>query len=416
MNYEKRTLPNGVRILTEQVPGVRSACLGIWVGTGSRHEKPGEGGAAHFIEHMLFKGTATRTAAQLAEEMDAIGGQVNAFTTKECTCFHARVLDTHLPMATDILCDMFFHSKFDGGDVETERGVILEEIGMYEDNPEDLCAERLAGVVFQGSPLARPILGKKSTLEKMDGAWLRQYKDSHYGPESIVVALAGRFTQADVDDLAARFAVLEPRKPISSKPAAYRSGIVVKKKAIEQNHLTLAFPGLSFSDPRRFTLQLLSSILGGGMSSRLFQQVRERKGLCYSIYSYGTCHDDAGYFGIYTALGKETERQALDTILSVIRDFNDHGVTQEELDRAREQSKANVLMGLESTQAHMSSLGRGEMLVGRVLDEEEIIAAYDAVTREDVRALAEELMDLSNSSLSAVGRVGKAEEYQTLLR
>ena len=188
------------------------------------------------------------------------------------------------------------------------------------------------------------------------------------------------------------------------------------KKAIEQNHLTLAFPGLSFSDPRRFTLQLLSSILGGGMSSRLFQQVREKKGLCYSIYSYGTCHDDAGYFGIYTALGRETERQALDTILAVIQEFNDHGVTQEELDRAREQSKANVLMGLESTQAHMSSLGRGEMLVGRVLDEEEIIAAYDAVTREDVRALAGELMDLSQASLSAVGRVGKAEEYEALLR
>ena len=415
MKVEKRTLPNGVRILTERVPGVRSACLGIWVGTGSRHEAAGESGAAHFIEHMLFKGTATRTAAQLAEEMDAIGGQVNAFTTKECTCFHARVLDTHLPQASDILCDMFFHSKFDDGDVDTERGVILEEIGMYEDNPEDLCAERLAGVVFKGSPLARPILGKKATLDQMDGAWLKAYQQAHYAPHAIVVTLAGQFTQKDVDDLAARFGALEPCQQEKRKPAAYRTGIVVKKKAIEQNHLTLAFPGLSFSDPRRFTLQLLSSILGGGMSSRLFQQVRERKGLCYSIYSYGTCHDDTGYFGIYTALGKETERQALDTILGVIRELNDHGVTQEELDRAREQSKANVLMGLESTQAHMSSLGRGELLVGQVLDEEQIIAAYDAVTREDVRALAEELMDFSKASLSAVGRVGKAEEYQNLL-
>ena len=415
MKYETRTLPNGVRILTEQVPGVRSACLGIWVGTGSRHEKPGEGGAAHFIEHMLFKGTATRSAARLAEEMDAIGGQVNAFTTKECTCFHARVLDTHLPQAADILCDMFFHSRFDDGDVDTERGVILEEIGMYEDNPEDLCAERLAGAVFNGSPLARPILGKKATLDHMDGAWLRQYKERHYGPASIVVTLAGRFTQADVDDLAARFAAMEPCASPTSRPAAYRPGVTVKKKAIEQNHLTLAFPGLSFSDRRRFALQLLSSILGGGMSSRLFQQVREQRGLCYSIYSYGTCHDDTGYFGIYAALGRETEGQALDTILAVIRDFRDHGVTQLELDRAREQSKANVLMGLESTQAHMSSLGRGALLVGRVLDEEEIIAAYDAVTREDVRALAGELMDLSQASLSAVGRVGQAEEYQALL-
>ncbi|MBM6926805.1 M16 family metallopeptidase [Pseudoflavonifractor phocaeensis] len=415
MEYQKLTLPNGVRVLTEQVPGVRSAALGIWVGTGSRHEKPGENGAAHFIEHMLFKGTQTRSAAQLAAEMDAIGGQVNAFTTKECTCFYARVLDSHLPQAADILCDMFFHSKFDDSDVDTERGVILEEIGMYEDNPEDLCAERLAGAVFKGSPLARPILGRQPILESMNGPWLKEYMRTHYGPRRVVVTLAGRFTQKDVDDLTARFSHLEPQPPLKTRPAAYRPGITVKKKAIEQNHLTLAFPGLSFSDPRRFTLQLLSSVLGGGMSSRLFQQVRERRGLCYSIYSYGTCHDDTGYFGVYTALGKETEGQALDTILAVIREVTDHGVTQEELDRAREQSKANVLMGLESTQAHMSSLGRGELMVGRVLDEEEIIAAYDAVTREDVRVLAGELLDLSHASLSAVGRVGKAEDYQRLL-
>ena len=184
----------------------------------------------------------------------------------------------------------------------------------------------------------------------------------------------------------------------------------MKKKAIEQNHLTLAFPGLSFADPRRFQLQLLSSILGGGMSSRLFQQVREQKGLCYSIYSYGTCHDDTGYFGVYTALGRETEGQALDTILAVVRELTEHGVTQAELDRAREQSKANVLMGLESAQSHMSSLGRGE-----VLDEDAIIAAYDAVTRADVQALAGELFRFENASLSAVGRVGSADAYRALL-
>ena len=415
MAYEKLTLPNGVRILTEPVPGVRSASLGLWVGTGSRHEKAGENGAAHFIEHMLFKGTQGRTAGQLAEEMDAVGGQVNAFTTKECTCFYARVLDAHLPRAADILCDMFFSSRFDDADVETERGVILEEIGMYEDNPEDLCAERLAGTVFRGSPLARPILGRHSTLEKMDGAWLREYQHTHYGPDRIVVALAGRFPDAHVADLAQRFSGLARRPALPLRPAAYTPGIVVKKKAIEQNHLTLAFPGLSLSDPRRFTLQLLSSILGGGMSSRLFQQVREQRGLCYSIYSYGTCHDDTGYFGVYTALGRETEGKALDTILTVIRELAENGVTREELDRAREQSKANVLMGLESTQAHMSSLGRGELLQGEVLDEDAIIAAYDAVTREDVRALARELFDFRQASLSAVGRVGTAESYRALL-
>ena len=409
------TLPNGVRIVTERIDTVRSAALGIWIGGGSREETAAESGAAHFIEHMLFKGTATRSAQDIARETDAIGGQMNAFTTKECTCFYARVLDTHLARAADILCDMFFHSRFDDADVETERGVILEEIGMYEDNPEDLCAERLAGAVFKGSPLARPILGRKATLDKMDGAWLRAYQRAHYRPDRIVVALAGSFTDADAAELAGRFAGLEARPHTAARAAAYVPGVVVKKKAIEQNHLTLAFPGLSFADPRRFQLQLLSSILGGGMSSRLFQQVREQKGLCYSIYSYGTCHDDTGYFGVYTALGRETEGQALDTILAVVRELTEHGVTQAELDRAREQSKANVLMGLESTQSHMSSLGRGELLQGEVLDEDAIIAAYDAVTRADVQALAGELFRFENASLSAVGRVGSADAYRALL-
>ena len=414
--YETIPLPNGVRILTERVPYVRSAALGIWVGTGSRHERSGANGAAHFIEHMLFKGTQHRTAEKLAGEMDAVGGQINAFTTKECTCFYARVLDTHLAQAADILCDMFFSSRFDEADVATERGVILEEIGMYEDNPEDLCAERLAAAVFQGTPLARPILGRKATLEKMSGAWLRDYKAAHYGPERIVVALAGSFAQADVVSLRARFSAMEARPLSPSPPGRYTPAVTVKRKAIEQNHLTLAFPGLPFADERRFTLQLLSSILGGGMSSRLFQQVREQRGLCYSIYSYGTCHDDTGYFGVYTALGRETEGAALETVFSVIRDFAEHGVTEEELSRAREQSKANVLMGLESTQSRMSSLGRGALLVGRVLDEDEVIARYDAVTREDVRRLAQELFQFQNASLSAVGRVGSADAYWALLQ
>ena len=411
MNYEKRTLPNGVRFLTEQVPGVRSACLGIWVGTGSRHEKPGEGGAAHFIEHMLFKGTATRTAAQLAEEMDAIGGQVNAFTTKECTCFHARVLDTHLPMATDILCDMFFHSKFDGGDVETERGVILEEIGMYEDNPEDLCAERLMAAVYKGSPLSRPILGRKATLERMTGAWLKDYMASHYLPGDMVVALAGSFPELIVEELKARLLALPAGKLPPVPAAVYTPAVTLKKKAIEQNHLTLAFPGLPYGDPRRFTLQLLSTMLGSGMSSRLWQEVREKRGLCYSIYTYGAGHAETGVFAIYTALGRETESQALETICATVRDFANHGPAPEELERARELSKANVLMGLESTQSRMSALGRGTLLQGRPLTTDEVIQAYNAVTAEDVRALAQELFQFPQASLSVVGRVGGEEDY-----
>lgn len=414
--YEKITLPNGVRILTQAVPGVRSASLGIWVGTGSRHEAAGESGAAHFIEHMVFKGTETRTAARLAEEMDAIGGQINAFTTKECTCFYGRVLDDHLPRCTDILCDMLFHSRFDEEDVRTERGVILEEIGMYEDNPEDLCAERLAAVVYKGSALARPILGRPATLEGMTGASLRAYMADHYTPDRIVVALAGSFRSRDVETLTERFGALTGGGGQKLRPAAYHPAFTVKKKALEQNHLTLAFPSLPYGDERRFTLQLLSSILGSGMSSRLWQEVREKRGLCYSIYSYGAGHTETGLFAVYTALGRETEEEALTAIVSTVARFARDGVTPAELDRAREQSKANVILGLESTQAHMSELGRGELLLGRVMDADEIIAAYDAVTADGVKALAEEIFDFGRVSLSAVGRVRTADEYRALIQ
>lgn len=413
--YEKITLPNGVRILTEEVPGVRSAALGIWVGTGSRHEKPEENGSAHFIEHMLFKGTQRRSAYQLAEEMDAIGGQMNAFTTKECTCFHGRVLDTHLPECTDILCDMLFASRFDEEDIATERGVILEEIGMYNDNPEDLCSERMAAAVYQGSSLARPILGRAETLDQMTGEGLRAYMNQHYCGENIVVSLAGRFRPEDVETLKARFGARAGGGAEQVTGTVYTPSFTVQEKPIEQNHLLLAFPGLSIGDDRRFTLQLLSSILGGGMSSRLWQQVREQRGLCYSVYTYGSSHMETGLFHVYTALSHEMEGDAIVTMKDVIRTFVDGGVSQLELDRAREQSKANVLMGLESTQAHMSNLGRGELLHGTVVEADGLIAAYNAVTTEGIQKLAQELLDFNRSSFSAVGKVAQQERYRELL-
>lgn len=412
---EQITLNNGVRLLTEPMAEMRSAALGIWVGAGSRHETAGENGAAHFIEHMVFKGTESRTAADIAQEMDAIGGQINAYTSKENTCFYVRALDTHLDQAADVLCDMFFRAAFRQEDVETERGVILEEIGMYADNPEDLCAERLSAAVYRGSPLARPILGRAATLKNMTGESLRAWRDAHYRPEETVVALAGSFPEALVTELSGRFASMPSAPRRRAKGAAYQSAVTLKKKATEQNHITLAFPGLPYGDGRRFTLQLLSLILGGGMSSRLWQEVREKRGLCYSVYSYGAGHEDTGLFGIYTALSRETEQQALEAILSVVNDLVQDGVTGEELSRAREQSKSSVLMGLESTQARMSHLGRSALLSGRVMSADEIIAAYDAVTREDVLSLARSVFDPRQASLSAVGRVQNEEYYRNFL-
>ena len=252
------------------------------MGAGSRHERAEENGAAHFIEHMSFKGTSRRIDIRIAMEMDAIGGQVNAYTTKESTCFYARCLDRHLDRAGEMLCDMLFDSRFDEGDAALERGVILEEIGMYEDAPEDLCAERLAMAVYKGRPLGRPILGKASTLEQMTGESLRRWQQEHYVPGAIVAALAGSFEERHVDALARRLSAL-PAVPLPKvREAVYLPAVTVRKKAIEQNHLILAFPALSYLDEERYALLLLNSILGGGCSSRLFQELREKRGLCYN--------------------------------------------------------------------------------------------------------------------------------------
>lgn len=413
--YEKITLPNGVRIIFENIPYVRSVSAGIWVGSGSRFEKASENGASHFIEHMVFKGTETRSASEIAELMDSIGGQINAYTTKDCTCFYGRVLDTHLHKLTDILCDMLFCSRFDENDVISERGVIFEEIDMYKDSPDDLVSERLFAAIYKGSPLSRPILGKKATLERMDGSFLKDYMRKHYNPENIVIAVSGNFRQEDIDYLTVRFGEINKHGENKLVKASYTPSFVVKKKAIEQNHICIAFPGLSAVDDRRYTMQILSTVLGGGMASRLFQSVREKLGLCYTIYSFSSSYDDIGTFGIYTALGPDTETRALEVIKDELHRICDNGISELELSRAREQAKANILMGLESTSARMNRLGRGELTFGYTADTDELIAKYDAVTLSDIHELAIKCFDFSASSLSAVGRVKSADEYRNIL-
>lgn len=413
--YRTITLPNGARILTEFIPGARTAALGFFVGTGSRHERSAENGAAHFIEHMSFKGTARRDAGQLAREMDALGGQFNAYTTKEMTCYYARCLDSHLERCLDILCDMLFESRFAQEDVELERGVILEEIGMYEDTPEDLVAERLSAAVYKNAALGRPILGRASTLDKMTGPWLREYQRTHYAPGCIVVSLAGSFPPQAVEQLRQRLSALPSGPVVREKGVGYHPAFTVRRKPIEQNHLILAFPALGYLDPRRYQLLMLNSILGGGVSSRLFQQLREQRGLCYTVYSYVADHAETGILGVYTALNRDMEDQAVQAIQSQVRDLADHGPTQEELERTREQAKANVLMGLESVQSRMSHLGTSALLYGAVREADDILAEYDRVTREQLRALAGELFQPSQMSLSAVGRVRPAEDYEQLL-
>lgn len=413
--YEKLTLPNGVRIVTEHIDHMRSASLGIWVGSGSRFEPAGRNGISHFIEHMLFKGTETRSAEELAAMMDAVGGQTNAFTAKECTVFYGRVLDSHLARLEDMLFDMFFCSRFDEGDVLNERGVVFEEIDMYRDTPEDLVSERLFYECFRGSGLARPILGTKATLKRMTGQGMREYMLSHYIPQRVVIALAGSFSDRDVRDVAERFSAMVPGREKPVRAAEYTPVFTAKRKAIEQNHLCLGFPGISRSDPDRYAMSLFSSILGGGMSSRLFQQVREKNGLCYSVYTFVSSYSDIGTFNIYAGVGEETEEKALRLILSELERIRQDGVTADELSRAREQVKSNMVMELESTGAHMNRLGKSELLFGEVPDTDEVIAAYDAVTAEEIRAVAQKVLDLTRVSLSAVGRVRDADRYRELM-
>ena len=412
--YDILTLSNGVRIVSEHMDGVRSAAVGIWVGAGSRCEKRGEEGSAHFIEHMLFKGTDRSDAAQLAGRMDAIGGQVNAFTTRESTCFYARVLDTHLGEACDILTEMFFDSLFAENDVANELGVVLDEIDMYRDTPEDMVVEQLLAKVFPG-PLCRPVLGRPSSLRKMTGASLRAFKAREYSPDRIVVALCGSFTDSDLQRLVDRFSVLAASRPARIRKTGYVPARVLKKKATEQNQICLTWPGLPEGHSDRFAWQILSMVLGGGMSSRLFQTVREQNGLCYSISSFTASFAETGLFGISTAMGRDSEEKALTLIRREVERFAADGITGPELSRAREQIKSGVVLGLESTSARMHRLGSATLYRGECLTADEIIDRYNTVTAEDVLALARKTFVPEGLGFSAVGRLTDEEKYMSLL-
>ncbi len=412
-SYEKITLPNGVRIIFEKIPYLRSVSAGIWVGTGSRYEKAEHSGISHFIEHMLFKGTKTRSASELARLVDGSGGQSDAFTSKETTCYYGKTLDTNLALLLDVLCDMFFNHDFRDDTLESERGVILEEIDMYEDTPEDLAAERLFREAFRGSALARPILGSPSALAKMTPDTLNKHMEEHYLGGSTVVALSGSFDRANIDWLCEKFAAMKPGREKKPRKASYTPTFTAKAKPIEQNHICVAFPSVSFRDKERYAVQLLSNILGGGMSSRLFQKLREELGLCYSVYTFSSSHEDTGLFGISTALGADTEETALSAIAGEVKRLLDDGVTDEELSRAREQVKSGVIMSLESSSARMNRLARGELLFGEIVPAEELIERYNAVTREDILAAARRVFT-APASLSCVGKVRSPEEYRSL--
>lgn len=414
--YVKRTLPNGVRLISERLDTVRTVSVGIWVGNGSRYEPAALSGISHFIEHMIFKGTEKRSARHIAIAIDALGGQANAFTDKECTCYYMKVLDARLQNAVSILADMFLHSRFAQEDIDLERGVILEEIDMYEDSPEDVAIDKLFEQCYADSALGRPILGTAETLAGIDSAAMHGYMKQYYRPEDTVIAVSGHFADEDLEYIAELFSQMEGAGRNRIAPAQYHPSLLLREKEIEQNHLCLSFPGVSLLSEDRYAMNLLSSIIGGGMSSRLFQSVREQNGLCYSIYSFTTPHLDTGLFSIYTGLGAETEQQALELIVRELRTFCENGPEPDELSRCREQVKTTLLMGLESTGNRMMTIGRSELLRGEVLPIERVLAAYDSVTAADVLSLARRVFDFAQVSLAAVGQPGKEETYRALLQ
>ena len=341
--YVKRTLPNGVRLISERLDTVRTVSVGIWVGNGSRYEPAALSGISHFIEHMIFKGTEKRSARHIAIAIDALGGQANAFTDKECTCYYMKVLDARLQNAVSILADMFLHSRFAQEDIDLERGVILEEIDMYEDSPEDVAIDKLFEQCYADSALGRPILGTAETLAGIDSAAMHGYMKQYYRPEDTVIAVSGHFADEDLEYIAELFSQMEGAGRNRIAPAQYHPSLLLREKEIEQNHLCLSFPGVSLLSEDRYAMNLLSSIIGGGMSSRLFQSVREQNGLCYSIYSFTTPHLDTGLFSIYTGLGAETEQQALELIVRELRTFCENGPEPDELSRCREQVKTTQI-------------------------------------------------------------------------
>jgi len=398
----RTVLPGGLRVITESMPQVRSVAFGIWVGVGSRDETPRLAGASHFLEHLLFKGTPRRDALEIAAVMDAVGGEMNAFTAKEYTCYYARVLDTDLPLAVDVLADMVGSSLVAKADVESERGVILEEIAMHDDQPDDVVHDAFAAAMFGEHPLGRPVIGTVDSIEGITRAGVHGYWRRRYRASDMVIAAAGNLDHATLVRLVRKAfgaagmlddADAVPAAPrVGSRPPAVSGGVRVIRRPTEQAHLVLGTGGIARRDERRYALAVLNNALGGGMSSRLFQEVREKRGLAYSVYSYHSQYADTGLFGVYAGCAPGKVHDVLGLCREQLDLVTARGVTDEELSRAKGQLKGSMVLGLEDTSSRMSRLGKGELVYGEILTVDEIIRRVDSVTLDDVRAVAGEVI------------------------
>lgn len=404
---EIKELSNGLRVVLEGIPYVRSISLGIWVKNGSVNESPQLNGISHYIEHMMFKGTIKRTARDIAEEMDAVGGQINAYTTKEYTCYHTRTLDKHFDIALDVLSDMFLNSKFSDSDIKRELNVIIEEINMYEDTPEELVHELLQAEVWKKNSLGMPILGTEETISAFDHNTLKDYFNNNYRIDNTVISVTGNFKADEMLSLLEKtFGGWKSKLAyeLENKPIEYFKNIFVKKKETEQLHLLLAFPSVKRDDPRKYVYTVFNTIFGGGMSSVLFQKIREEHGLTYSIYSYTAQYSETGLFAIYAGMNPNQTELVLKLIFEEIKALKENGISETVLKKTKEQIISNFIIGSESTVNRMTSNGGAILLRGVIRTQEEIIDSIEAVTMDDMQNVLHEVFDYSKMSVGAVGK------------
>ena len=408
---ERYTLSNGVQVVAEQLPGVRSVSVGLWVHAGSMMEQPAENGISHFLEHMAFKGTGRRSNRELAREMDAHGGHFNAFTSRDCTCFYAQVIDEDLAFAVDMLSDIGLHASMEPAELEKERGVVLEEIAMDEDDPEALASDLLQQAQYGEQAIGQSILGTAERVSAYTREDLLRYRDSHYTPERCVLAVCGSYDPAQLRALAERCLGEWRGQEASPLPAPpeLRLGVrTAKVKDVEQLQLALGYPGLPYGDPDHVPLSLMSTVLGGAMSSRLFQRVREELGMAYSIYASAMACEGSGTLVIGAGVAPENGRQVLEETLRVIAELRDKGVTGQEFTEVKRQLRTSYLLGLESSSGRMQGMGRRLLLTGRVRETEETLARLEAVTIDQVQEVSCRLLS-AEPCLAAVGR--NAEEF-----
>jgi len=416
--YKRYTLENGLRVVTEHIPFVKSISIGVWIEAGSKNETPINNGISHFIEHMVFKGTEKRTAKDIAEIIDGVGGQINAFTSKECTCYYTKVLDSHYGLAIDLLSDMLFNSKFDCIEIEKERSVIVEEINMYEDSAEDLVHDIISQTLFKNNSLGMPILGTKDTLERIDREMILQYMDEYYVANNAVLSIAGNFDETMLlQTIEEKFGTWQVNSKLNKvhEVIDYNFESVYKNKEIEQVHLCIGFKGIELDSKNQYALLVLNNILGGSMSSRLFQSIREERGLAYSIYSYPSVYKNGGSLVIYAGTSPNQIEEVIKIIYDEIKDITKNSLSEDEINKSKEQLKGNYILGLESTSSRMTSIGKSELLLNRIYSPKEIIEKIDSVKSSDIKNVIKNIFKLNESTITTVGKDNAIEKIKNIL-